>query len=194
LVVVNLFLFFLGFFRAYLVWLGCLVPGLYEVIQNTLSLSFQGRTESQASARGERARRTPHRQSSGGRRAAPLPRAPLPPRVAAPVRPSPVIGEGSNRPPAPSHCCPYPCSYCILPPSGEGSNRPVFCPGFDMRATINSCRLRLRAQLSGRSSPAPATTPAARRELPACAGGAARGACQPHIACERDAACPIITG
>ena len=28
----------LGFLLAYLVWLGCLVPGLYEVIQYTLSL------------------------------------------------------------------------------------------------------------------------------------------------------------
>jgi hypothetical protein len=27
-----------GFLRAYLVWLGCLVPGLYEVIPYTLSL------------------------------------------------------------------------------------------------------------------------------------------------------------
>jgi hypothetical protein len=26
-----------GFLRAYLVWLGCLVPGLDEVIQHTLS-------------------------------------------------------------------------------------------------------------------------------------------------------------
>ena len=27
----------LGFLRAYLIWLGCLAPGLYEVIQYTLS-------------------------------------------------------------------------------------------------------------------------------------------------------------
>ena len=30
---------FAVFLRAYLVWLGCLVPGLYEVIQYPLSLS-----------------------------------------------------------------------------------------------------------------------------------------------------------
>ena len=29
-----------GVSRAYLVWLGCLVPGLYKVIQYTLSFSF----------------------------------------------------------------------------------------------------------------------------------------------------------
>jgi hypothetical protein len=33
-------LLLLGFMRAYLVWLGCLVSGLYEVIQYTLSLAL----------------------------------------------------------------------------------------------------------------------------------------------------------
>ena len=40
---VNQNLFSLGVLRAYLGWLGCMVPGLYEVVQYTLSLSFHAR-------------------------------------------------------------------------------------------------------------------------------------------------------
>jgi len=35
-----------GFLRAYLVWFGCMIPGLSEVIQNTLSLSSRRVSES----------------------------------------------------------------------------------------------------------------------------------------------------